>query len=163
MHHQPRRLVQHINLRILVDHLQVHGLWRKGLALRCGTQFQLQCIACFELGSLLVRLHAVDTNATGVYELLQVIAGKLRSHLHQHFIQALAMQVKIDAELAQLHTSGEEIFALILISRLHKGARYNGIGVFQESFYHVERQIIGGLLGAFGSGSGLIGRLLDHP
>ena len=102
MDHQAGRLVDHQQVRVLVDHVQRHGLGLKGLALGRGAQLDLAAVArldplCTAQDRLAVDLHRAVGN-----QLLQVAARELRHLRGQHPVQPLAVALGIHRKGAQL-------------------------------------------------------------
>ena len=91
MHYQASRLVDHHQVRILVDHLKRHGLGLEGLTLGGGAQFELQHVPHFDFVRLLAQHPPVDLRGTRIHQLLHIAARKLRRQKSQGAVQPLAM------------------------------------------------------------------------
>ena len=74
MHHQIRWLVDHHHMLILVNHIERHRLWLKGLALRRRPQFNRPGVCDLDPGRRLGDRGAVDRDSTQHNQLLKITA-----------------------------------------------------------------------------------------
>ena len=79
---------------IFINHLQIHRFWQKGACLgfcKDLVNAHRDVFATVNFLFWLQRQLTIHQHATGLYPLLEAIAGMLWNHLGKHLIQAPAL------------------------------------------------------------------------
>ncbi len=100
VHHQPRRLVDHQQVLVLVHHRQRHRLGAEGLALRRGPQLDASASPALTRWAGRLARRPLTATAPPFDQLLQVAARELGHQLRQRLVQAHAVPGCVERELA---------------------------------------------------------------
>ena len=101
MHHQPRRLVDHEDVLILIHHIQWPLLGPKSLALLRRAHLDRDAVPGLDPGRGLLYLPPIQAYAALEQQLLQITAGKLWDQFRECLVQPLSMLLGAHDDLPQ--------------------------------------------------------------